>query len=95
MINTIVFDNEITLYWHKPWELSDDVSYRLSLNGEFVAETKNIHYSFCNLQEKTNYNAGFVSTPRIPQNSTLYRVLFCGGQRWIRTTEVEDVRFTV
>ena len=22
-------------------------------------------------------------------------MLFCGGQRWIRTTEVEDVRFTV
>ena len=31
----------------------------------------------------------------IPQNSTSTEVLFCGGQRWIRTTEVEDVRFTV
>ena len=26
---------------------------------------------------------------------TVWYVLFCGGQRWIRTTEVEDVRFTV
>ena len=35
------------------------------------------------------------ATTYIPQNSTSFEVLFCGGQRWIRTTEVEDVRFTV
>ena len=44
----------------------------------------------------TNNNAAFLASPKLLQKAlSLQDATFCGGQRWIRTTEVEDVRFTV
>ena len=55
MLNTIIFSNEITVWWDKQWELADDVSYRLLLNGKAVATTTKTHYSFHNLFPETAY----------------------------------------
>lgn len=55
MLNTIIFSNEITVWWDKQWELSDNVSYRLLLNGRVVAKTTKTHYSFHNLSPETTY----------------------------------------
>lgn len=55
MLNTIIFSDEITVWWNKQWELSDDVSYRLLLDGNAVAKTKKTHYSFRNLSPETAY----------------------------------------
>ena len=50
---------------------------------------------FKELLARTTVNTGYVATPTYHKKAPPTGMLFCGGQRWIRTTEVEDVRFTV
>ncbi len=57
MIQTIVFSNEITLWWDKQWELPDGVPYRILLNGKIVGHTKKTHFSCTDLQPETQYCA--------------------------------------
>ena len=54
-MNTLIFQDEITLYWEKQWELPDGVEYRATLNGEIAQKTVKTHVSFCNLQADTEY----------------------------------------
>ena len=55
MFNKIIFEDEITLYWDKEWNLPDDVVYRVFLDGKRVSETLKTHFSFNNLQAETVY----------------------------------------
>lgn len=54
-MNTIVFSDEITLWWDlDTFENADN--YRLYLNGEQCGETTKTHYTFSNLQAKRAYH---------------------------------------
>jgi len=55
MIQTIVFFDEITLWWDKQWELPDGVLYRVSLNGKTAGETTKTHFTCSNLTPETEY----------------------------------------
>ena len=55
MLNSILYSDEITVWWDKQWELPDGVCYRVLLNGETVAKTEKTHYSFLDLCEETAY----------------------------------------
>ena len=79
----------IRLFW---WAEVEDW-LRQSVVGDKLCEWHK--FSNSRLLARTTDNTVFLQDTYIPQNSTSFEVLFCGGQRWIRTTEVEDVRFTV
>ena len=68
MINTIVFSDEITLWWDKEWDLDDDVYYKVSLNGDTVV-TKKTHASFKELSPSTAYA---VTVARIEPAAVLF-----------------------
>ena len=56
MLNTILFSDEITLWWEKQWSLPDGVCYRVTLNGgESTVETVYTHASFSGLAPLTDY----------------------------------------
>ena len=55
MLNSILYSDEITIWWDKQWELPDGVCYRILLNGKAVAETQKTHFSCHDLCEKTAY----------------------------------------
>lgn len=57
-MHTVIFQDEITLYWEKQWELLDGVEYRATLDGRVVEKTIKTHVSFCNLQADTEYLIG-------------------------------------
>ncbi len=54
-MNTLIFQDEITLYWEKQWGLPDGVEYRATLNGEIAQKTVKTHVSFRDLQADTEY----------------------------------------
>ena len=54
MINRIVFQDEITLWWD--WNKFENATqYRLYLDGKYHGESKKTHYTFCGLKAKTTY----------------------------------------
>ena len=55
MVNYLIFDDEITLYWEE--ELQGETSeYKVFLDGEEIISTKKSHYTINGLFEKTKYN---------------------------------------
>ena len=55
MLNTILFSDEITLWWDKQWELRGAVTYRATLNGEAAQLTPYTHVTFRGLTPETEY----------------------------------------
>ena len=54
MIHTIIFSDEITLWWDKEWDLDDGVYYKITLGGDTVV-TQKTHVSFKELLPETAY----------------------------------------
>ena len=54
MVNTIVFENEITLWWDIE-EYPNAEKYQFSLDGKYHGETQKTHYTFFGLQEERAY----------------------------------------
>lgn len=54
-VNIVVFEDEITLYWDKQWELSDGVIYRIYLDGKNIATTDKTHYEITGLEADKAY----------------------------------------
>lgn len=54
MIDFIVFDNEITVWWDLE-EFKNAKEYELYLNGAYHGKTSKTHYSFLGLEEKRAY----------------------------------------
>lgn len=75
MINTVIFDDEITLYWDKQWELSNGVLYRTILNGVTYSLTKKTHVTFDKLTPQTEYS---VRVERLDEAGEVAQVLFDG-----------------
>ncbi len=74
MVNKIVFENEIVLYWDKQWELPERASYRVSLNGAVVGVTQNTHFSLKNVAPKTAYTVVVV---RLDSQGYAVETLLC------------------
>ncbi len=55
-INVVIFDEEITLYWDKQWELPDGIIYHIYLNGKNIASTHKTHYEITDLESDTEYS---------------------------------------
>jgi len=56
MINHLIFDNEITLYWEKKWDSSESPTYKVFLDGKEVANAQQTHCTIRGLSEKTTYS---------------------------------------
>lgn len=54
-VNAVIFDDEITLYWDKQWQLPDGVCYRIYLDGKNIATTDKTHYEIVGLNPDTRY----------------------------------------
>lgn len=54
MLNAIVFFDEITVWWEKPWE-GENLSYRVTFNGKTVVTDKT-HVTFSELESQTEYD---------------------------------------
>ncbi len=52
----ITYENSITLYWEKEWDLSDGIEYRIYLNDRLIGKTIKTHYTLQNLQSETIYS---------------------------------------
>ena len=55
MVNKIVFEDQIILYWDKEWELSNDIVYVATLNGDVQKCSKTTHVTFDGLLPSTEY----------------------------------------
>ena len=73
MLQKIVFENEIVLYWDKQWHLPSGVEYRISCNGKGYARTKKTHCEIVGLQAETPYA---VTVERLDENGAGVETLF-------------------
>ena len=55
MVNHIIFDDEITLYWEKECQV-ETTEYKVFLNGEEIVSTKKSHCIINGLSENTKYS---------------------------------------
>ena len=69
MIHTVIFSDEITLWWDKEWDLDDDVYYKITLGSDTVV-TKKTHVSFKELSPETAYA---VTLARIEPAAVLFK----------------------
>ena len=69
MIHTVIFSDEITLWWDKEWDLDDDVYYKITLGSDTVV-TKKTHVSFKELLPETAYA---VTLARIEPAAVLFK----------------------
>ena len=54
MLNTLVFENTIIIYWDR-LDLKDNARYKLLLNEKAVGFTRKTHYTFEGLTPSTEY----------------------------------------
>ena len=54
-LSSIIFDDEITVYWNRIDSLGEDDFYRVYLNGKPLAETKKTHFEVFDLIPETEY----------------------------------------
>lgn len=75
MINKLVFEDQITLYWDKEWQLSNDIVYVTTLNGLDQKCSKKTHVTFDGLLPNTEYS---IKIERVVENDN-FTVLFEGN----------------
>ena len=54
-LSSIIFDNEITVYWNRIASLGESDFYRVYLNGRLLAETKKTHFEIFDLAPESQY----------------------------------------
>lgn len=55
MLKSIIFSDEITIWWTKDEFLKKADEYKVYLNGEYCGNTQKTHYTFLNLKVKQAY----------------------------------------
>jgi len=85
-LSSIVFDNEITVYWNRIVSLGENDFYRVYLNDDLVSETKKTHFEFFGLKPETEYNIKV-------ELKTGADTVFVGGECF--TTKKSPVRIDV
>ena len=88
MLNKVIFDDEITLYWEKEWDLSDDTRYAILVNGERIAITDKTHFELRALNEDTEYS---ISLQRLGSADHIEETLFTGIIRTKKTRKRLDI----
>ncbi|MBR2341058.1 MAG: glycoside hydrolase family 28 protein [Clostridia bacterium] len=87
-MNTVIFQDEITLYWEKQWELPDGIEYQAKLDGKIVEKTVKTHFSFLDLQPNTEY---LISIERLNENGDVAEVLYQATLRTLKAKRRIDV----
>lgn len=87
-MNTVIFEDEITLYWEKQWELPDGVVYRAKLDGQIVGKTIKTHFSFQDLQAETDYS---VCIERLNESGDVAEILYQASLRTLKAKRRIDV----
>ena len=54
-LSSIIFDNEITVYWNRVASLIENDCYNIYLNGDPIAQTRKTHFEFFDLTPETEY----------------------------------------
>lgn len=70
-MNTVVFDNEITLYWDSDFNCQEKPIYQIFLNEKIIAKTLKTHYSICDLSAETSYKIKVIAI-RKEQSEVLF-----------------------
>ena len=55
VLNSVVFDNEITVYWSRVASCSEDDFYIVYLDGAVIAKTKKTFFEIFDLKPETEY----------------------------------------
>ena len=55
MINKIIFEDQIILYWDKEWDLPNDLTYVTKLNGKNYLSSSKTHVEINDLAPDTIY----------------------------------------
>lgn len=55
MLYTVVYEDEIIVYWDKLFEVKEKVSFNVSVNGQNVAKTDKTHFTYKNATAQTEY----------------------------------------
>lgn len=55
MLNKVVFEDEITIWWDKEWDEEEGLVYRILCDGKLVGETDKTHFSMTGLSSETSY----------------------------------------
>ena len=55
MLNKVVFEDEITIWWDKEWDTAEEASYRIFCDKVMVGKTKKTYFSMKGLQSETAY----------------------------------------
>ena len=87
-MNTVIFQDEITLYWEKQWELPDGVEYCAKLDGKIIKKTVKTHVSFHDLQPDTEY---LIAIERLNECGDVEEVLYQGTLRTLKAKRRIDV----
>ncbi len=61
MINSIVFDREIDIYWDKIFHIDEELYFAIYINGKKVGTTEFTHYEFCHLVPETDYEINVIA----------------------------------
>ena len=54
-LSSIIFDNEITVYWNRIASLGENDFYAIYLDGELLEKTKKTHIEIFDLAPETSY----------------------------------------
>lgn len=54
-VNKLIFEDEITLYWDKEWDLPDSISYEIKVNTKTIQSTNKTYCYLCDLTPNTSY----------------------------------------
>ena len=88
MINAVIFEDEITVYWDKQWDFPDGIFYRVSCGNIRAAKTQYTHFTFRELRADTEY---FVQVERLGENGESVEVLYAEKLRTNKKRKRIDV----
>ena len=73
MVEKVVFEDEIALYWDKQWELKNSAHYCISVNGEKMGNTEKTYFVLKNLTPEVEYR---IKVERLNGDGSLAETLF-------------------
>ncbi len=71
MLNKVVFENEIHIYWDKIFKIDNKLYFEVFLNGKLHGKAEFTHYEFKNLTPKTEYKIAVNAIDK--EDGSIYR----------------------
>ena len=74
----VIFEDEITVFWEKEWDMPDGVKYSVSLNGEIKETTEKTHFEFTKLNPNTKYTVCIERlNEKLEADKTIFNEVLC------------------